>query len=83
MARPYTDADEPGTSTTPAGPNGDHKCDTPVSLEVSMYQAIKEIVPDAAFSLFTGDIVDHAIWNTSQPYNEKESRSPFCLGNVA
>lgn len=70
--RPYTDADEPGTSTTPAGPNGDHKCDTPLSLELSMYQAIKETVPDAALTLFTGDIVDHAIWNTSQPYNEKQ-----------
>ncbi|KAL7795355.1 Metallo-dependent phosphatase-like protein [Trichoderma ceciliae] len=70
--RPYTDGDEPGSSTSPAGPNGDHKCDSPVGLEVSMYQAIKEIVPDAALTLFTGDIVDHAIWNTSQPYNEKQ-----------
>ncbi|KAH6611405.1 sphingomyelin phosphodiesterase [Trichoderma cornu-damae] len=70
--RPYTDADEPGSSTSPAGPNGDHKCDSPVSLEVSMYQAIKDIVPDAALALFTGDIVDHAVWNTSQPYNEKQ-----------
>ncbi|RFU77156.1 sphingomyelin phosphodiesterase [Trichoderma arundinaceum] len=70
--RPYTDADEPGSSTSPAGPNGDHKCDSPVSLEVSMYKAIKEIVPDAALTLFTGDIVDHAVWNTSQPYNVKQ-----------
>ncbi|KAL6805627.1 Metallo-dependent phosphatase-like protein [Trichoderma sp. SZMC 28012] len=70
--RPYTAADEPGKSTSPAGPNGDHKCDTPVGLEISMYQAIKNIVPDAALTLFTGDIVDHAIWNTSQPYNQKQ-----------
>ncbi|KAK5993465.1 mRNA degradation protein [Cladobotryum mycophilum] len=69
--RPYTKNDQPGLSKTPAGPNGDHKCDTPVSLEMSMYQAIKEIVPDAAFTLFTGDIVDHAVWNTSMQYNSK------------
>lgn len=38
-----------------------------------MYAAIKEIVPDAAFTVFTGDIVDHAVWNTSKPYNEEQS----------
>ncbi|KAL7937255.1 Metallo-dependent phosphatase-like protein [Trichoderma chlorosporum] len=70
--RPYTAADEPGQSTSPAGPNGDHNCDAPVSLEVSMYQAIKNIVPNAALTLFTGDIVDHAVWNTSEPYNQKQ-----------
>ncbi|UKZ46180.1 hypothetical protein TrVGV298_000379 [Trichoderma virens] len=72
VVQPYTAADEPGHSTSPAGPNGDHKCDTPVGLEISMYQAIKNIVPDAALTLFTGDIVDHAIWNTSKPYNQKQ-----------
>lgn len=39
-----------------------------------MYKAIKEAVPDAAFSVFTGDIVDHTIWNTSVPYNQDESK---------
>ena len=53
----------------PAGPNGDHKCDVPASLEESMYAAIRELVPDAAFSIFTGDIVDHAIWNTTVAQN--------------
>ncbi|KAJ6438415.1 Sphingomyelin phosphodiesterase [Purpureocillium lavendulum] len=67
--RPYTDADKPGTSKSPAGPNGDHSCDTPVSLEESMYKAINSLVPDAVFTLFTGDIVDHAIWKTTQAYN--------------
>lgn len=33
--------------------------------------------PDQAFTIFTGDIVDHALFNTSQPYNEKESKD-FC-----
>jgi sphingomyelin phosphodiesterase len=33
-----------------------------VSLEESMYAAINSIAPDAAFTIFTGDIVDHAVW---------------------
>ncbi|SPO00652.1 related to acid sphingomyelinase [Cephalotrichum gorgonifer] len=67
--RPYTEDDEPGVSTSPAGPNGDHNCDTPVSLEESMYAAINEVAPDAAFVICTGDIVDHTVWNTSVEYN--------------
>ena len=39
-----------------------------------MYKAIGELVPDISFAVFTGDIVDHTIWNTSKPYNEAESR---------
>lgn len=38
-----------------------------------MYAAINDIVPDVAFTIFTGDIVDHAVWNTSQPYNMEQS----------
>jgi sphingomyelin phosphodiesterase len=34
-----------------------------------MYAAVKELVPDAAFAIFTGDIVDHAVWNTTQAQN--------------
>ncbi|KAM0452211.1 hypothetical protein ACHAPV_008764 [Trichoderma viride] len=75
--RPYTAADKPGSSTSPAGPNGDHNCDAPVSLETSLYQAIQELVPDAAFTIFTGDIVDHAVWNTSQAYNEQSITSAY------
>jgi hypothetical protein len=41
-----------------------------------MYKAISELVPDVSFAVFTGDIVDHTIWNTSKPYNEAESRCP-------
>ncbi|OTA67733.1 putative acid sphingomyelinase [Hypoxylon sp. EC38] len=58
-----------GNVEFPAGPNGEHTCDAPVSLEESMYTAIREAVPDAAFSIFTGDIVDHAVWDTSQLQN--------------
>lgn len=68
--RPYTENEEPGKSKNPAGPFGDHNCDAPISLEKSMYEYISKEFPKAAFSIFTGDIVDHAIWNTSQDYNE-------------
>lgn len=67
--RSYDTADSPGHNSSPAGPNGDHHCDAPVSLEQSMYAAIKQVAPNAAFSIFTGDIVDHAVWNTSQAQN--------------
>lgn len=67
--RDYSSADAPGNNSSPAGPNGNHNCDAPKSLEASMYEAIAEIAPDAAFFLFTGDIVDHAVWNTTQPQN--------------
>lgn len=75
--RPYTKADQPGNNNSPAGPNGDHNCDVPKSLEKSMYEAIKKIVPDAAFTIFTGDIVDHAVWNTSQPYNTEQITNAY------
>jgi sphingomyelin phosphodiesterase len=72
--RPFTENDEPGRTDSPAGPFGEHTCDSPVSLEHSMYEAIKEIVPDAAFTIFTGDVVDHSIWNTTWDYNEHQSK---------
>ncbi|CAJ2508167.1 Uu.00g093530.m01.CDS01 [Anthostomella pinea] len=67
--RNYSDLDGLDGNTYPAGPNGEHTCDAPISLEESMYAAIQDIVPGAAFSIFTGDIVDHAVWNTSKAQN--------------
>ncbi|KAI8964894.1 sphingomyelin phosphodiesterase [Daldinia sp. FL1419] len=67
--RTYTDADKPGFNDFPAGPYGEHTCDSPVSLEESMYAAIQEIAPNASFAIFTGDVVDHAVWNTSESQN--------------
>ncbi len=60
--RPFTTADSPGNNDFPAGPYGNPKCDSPVSLAESMYAAIKSIAPEASFSIFSGDIVDHAVW---------------------
>lgn len=68
--RSYSEADQPGNTTSPAGPYGDHQCDVPASLEASMYTAIRELVPDAAFAIFTGDVVDHALWATTQASNQ-------------
>jgi len=48
--RPYTTDDEPGTTDFPAGPFGNHKCDTPESLHKSMYTAIETLVPDRKFT---------------------------------
>jgi len=67
--RPYTSADAPGNNSYPAGPYGNTKCDAPISLEESMYQAIQTIVPNASLTLFTGDIVDHAVWLVTESQN--------------
>ncbi|KHN94344.1 Sphingomyelin phosphodiesterase [Metarhizium album ARSEF 1941] len=68
--RSYTEDDKPGKTKNPAGPFGDHSCDAPTTLEKSMYDFIKKEFPHAAFTLFTGDIVDHGLWNTSKSYNQ-------------
>lgn len=60
--RSYTTADEPGNNDTPAGKYGDVHCDAPLSLEESMYAAIETLVPDRSFTIFTGDVVEGAVW---------------------
>ena len=49
--RPYTTSDEPGATDYPAGPYGNHKCDSPVTLEESLYGAIESLVPNRTFTL--------------------------------
>lgn len=60
--RPYTSSDDPGVTDYPAGEYGNHNCDAPLTLEESMYSAIQELVPNASFVIFTGDIVEGAVW---------------------
>ena len=48
-----------------AGPFGEHYCDSPVSLEQSQFDAISKFVPKRAFTISTGDIVEGAIWETT------------------
>ncbi|KAG5914896.1 hypothetical protein E4U42_000264 [Claviceps africana] len=65
-----SETDSLGNNSHPASPFGEHECDTPMTLEKSMYEYIKKKFPHAAFALFTGDIVDHGIHNTSKKYNK-------------
>jgi len=51
----------------PAGPFGTPNCDTPTSLEESLYQTVKHVAPDSEFMFFTGDLVEAAIWDVTQP----------------
>jgi sphingomyelin phosphodiesterase len=48
--RTYEADDAPGVTDYPAGPFGNNACDTPFSLEKSMYAAIQTLVPDRAFT---------------------------------
>lgn len=60
--RPYTSDDEPGITDYPAGEYGNHACDSPLALEQSLYAAIESLVPNRAFTIFTGDVVEGAVW---------------------
>lgn len=60
--RPYTADDEPGVTDYPAGEYGNVACDSPVTLEESMYSAIETLVPNKSFTIFTGDVVEGAVW---------------------
>ncbi|KAL3951785.1 hypothetical protein ACCO45_013502 [Purpureocillium lilacinum] len=79
--RPFNATDAPGKTKFPAGPNGDHNCDVPFTLEQSMYKTIKDMFPEAAFSLFTGDIIDHGLFNTSKEYNENSIKDAYTKMN--
>ncbi|ESK95693.1 sphingomyelin phosphodiesterase [Moniliophthora roreri MCA 2997] len=50
--------------SVPAPPNGNAKCDTPVSLADSMLEAIDALNPK--FLIFTGDVVEGATWLVNQ-----------------
>ena len=53
-----TQSDTDKNITAPAGPFGNFRCDTPTPLAHSMLDAIRELVPNAQFTISTGDIVD-------------------------
>jgi sphingomyelin phosphodiesterase len=48
--RPYTADDAPGVTDYPAGEYGNHECDSPLSLEESLYAAVESLVPERAFT---------------------------------
>ncbi|TFY73601.1 hypothetical protein EWM64_g10411, partial [Hericium alpestre] len=55
-------ADQTGPVTEPAGPFGNHGCDSPSTFADSLVQAVNTIGAKASFSIFTGDIVEGATW---------------------
>ncbi|TDL22142.1 sphingomyelin phosphodiesterase [Rickenella mellea] len=59
-------ADHTGPATQPAGPNGNGKCDSPVTLADSMLEAAQQFGSSAHFSIFTGDVVEGAVWLVNQ-----------------
>ncbi|GAA5907151.1 endopolyphosphatase [Sporobolomyces salmoneus] len=47
---------------SPAGKFGHKKCDAPEALVESMFDAIDHFAPIKSFSIFTGDVVESAVW---------------------
>ncbi|GLB11567.1 sphingomyelin phosphodiesterase [Aspergillus tubingensis] len=62
--RQYHAYDAPGRSKTPCSTWGSPHCDPPLKLLHNMLSTIQSHQPH--LTLFTGDIVAHDIWNTSQ-----------------
>ncbi|KAK6980766.1 Saposin B-type domain-containing protein [Favolaschia claudopus] len=52
--------DSPEIPTVPAQPNGNSRCDSPISLADSMLEEVERLSP--RFSIFTGDVVEHTTW---------------------
>ncbi|QIX01469.1 hypothetical protein AMS68_006986 [Peltaster fructicola] len=75
--RPFTPADAPGNTSYPAEMYGNTNCDSPVSLEQSMYAAIRSTVPDAAFVIFTGDLVEGAVWLVTEAENTADIHDAY------
>ncbi|GAA5820218.1 hypothetical protein JCM10212_006785 [Sporobolomyces blumeae] len=51
---------------SPAGKFGHKKCDAPEALVESMFDAIDRFAPNKSFSIFTGDVVESAVWAVDQ-----------------
>lgn len=60
--RPYDADDAVGVTDYPAGEYGNVACDSPVTLEESLYTAIQDLVPNRTFTIFTGDVIEGDVW---------------------
>lgn len=49
-----------------AGPYGQYKCDTPLPLLHSALDAIRAFAPDAHGIIYTGDAIDHTVWQSTR-----------------
>lgn len=63
--RAYDADDAVGVTDYPAGAYGNVECDSPVTLEESLYAAIEELVPNRTFTIFTGDVIVGDVWETT------------------
>lgn len=79
--RPYDEGDEPGVTEYPAGPYGNPECDSPVTLEESLYAAIEALVPNRTFTIFTGDVIEGDVWLTTD--DEVETGLNDAYGRMA
>ncbi|KPV74114.1 uncharacterized protein RHOBADRAFT_37989 [Rhodotorula graminis WP1] len=59
----------------PAGPYGADKCDSPPALVDSVFQAVEQFAPNRSFTIFTGDAMDDAVWESYRPKIEREMHS--------
>ncbi|KAF9031644.1 sphingomyelin phosphodiesterase [Hymenopellis radicata] len=57
-------ADSTSDVRVPAGPFGSYQCDTPDSLLMSLFKQIDS--PGSAFAIFTGDVVEAAVWSVTR-----------------
>lgn len=74
--RPVCCTGATGNNSHPAGLMADHNCDTSPSLAQNMYDFMHETFPDQQqISLFTGDIIDHDLANTSETTNTADSKN--------
>lgn len=81
--RPYDADDEPGVTDYPAGPYGNAACDSPVTLEESLYSAIEELVPNRTFTIFTGDVVEGDVWlSTDEEVNSNLNDAYGRMANI-
>lgn len=53
----FSPSEAPGVTPFGAGPFGHSNCDAPVSLEESMYDAIRKIVPGRSFTIFSKSLM--------------------------
>ncbi|KAH8113916.1 sphingomyelin phosphodiesterase [Phellopilus nigrolimitatus] len=64
--RNFSPDEEEHDIAVPAEAFGHRRCDSPIELANSMLKAVNTLVPDARFTISSGDVVDHANWLLSQ-----------------
>ncbi|XP_059484530.1 sphingomyelin phosphodiesterase-like [Neocloeon triangulifer] len=72
------DQGAPANESAAAGYWGDYRdCDMPWHSFVNMLEHIRDTHPDISYVVFTGDVPDHVVWNTSFEYNTELFTSAF------